>query len=389
MNSRDNVIVNKYPDMNPKTSAFMNKYPFLREILRVEENYCIDLCGYIDKMSPAETHEYMLQRGWRVPEEDKERLTRILNGKEKVHTSIMYCREWVRIPDELSEDELGIAELLYVPGQRLHHSVREDLEEWTKYHFVLKNGTVIKNAVAADVENTTPGYEEMATGETVLEAIERLGIDPDEIKAIVAESYYKHWRMNVPYDDEYEQDYKVFVYTLPEKVKLSGLIDDLKKEYADRLNRVKDVLAMRETTLPNGTKVVLEPILSEGKNLDELPKYTLPLHINYEINLSRDHKQVDSPYEADYRIRIEYRPYGPQDEQWFFMVEKKAEDGRITWDNWCSARQWFSAGSLDEGLKKSLNALEIAEEAVPGRDLRGVCEEVFGEAVKTGNSAKL
>lgn len=373
-----------------RLSIFMDRYPFVREILKAEENYYVDLNGSPGEMTPNELHKYMLERGWQVSEEDKETLARILNGEEGVHTGIVYRREWTRIPDKLGENELGMQDLLAVPKKRLHFSTKETLEDWRKYHFVLKDGTIIKDAVYADIEDTSPGNEETAAGETVLGAIERLGIAPDEIVAVVSEKYYYHRRLELSRDDEDEMFHGIHIYTVPENVKLSELIDNLKKEYETELNRVREIYSGQEVTLSNGNKIILHPVYPEKDVLDEFPQYALPQRINFVLYFDTDGRQVDSPHDASDKIKIEYRPYEPPDRQWLFLPEKKTEDPRMI--NWYSTRQWYPAKSLEEGLEKSFKILEVlqkTEKTIPENehDLRETCEKIFEETVTRKTAA--
>ncbi len=103
--------------------------------------------------------------------------------------------------------------LRVTPRYYYHNGSMGETEDNEKIHFVLKDGTLIKNAVEQS-GHTSSNYAHSQTkewkGQTVLEAIDQHGV-ADKLEYIVVEQYYlDDWE-----GSDYEKEYSCIVYKTP------------------------------------------------------------------------------------------------------------------------------------------------------------------------------
>mgnify|MGYP000197216872 CR=1 FL=1 len=153
-----------------------------------------------------------------------------------------YCKEFPflqdligdEIPDSVRVKRADENLLKVVPRYSCHDGSMGITELSEKVHFILDDGTFIKDAVNQS-GHTSSNYAHSRTkeweGEAVLEAIYRHGV-ADKLQYIVVEQYYlDDWE-----GDEYEREYAFTIYKTPKGISFGA---EIEKAMAQALAEVR------------------------------------------------------------------------------------------------------------------------------------------------------
>ena len=138
------------------------------------------------------------------------------------------------IPDSVRIKRADENLLKFIPMYLLHMGSMGKTKNMDRVHFILQDGTIIKDAVlhGEDFSSNYAGYSPYSiNGETVLEAIDRHGV-AEILQYIIIENYYlDDWEGH-----EYVEEYTIIVYKTPKNTTFGA---EIKKARACALAEVR------------------------------------------------------------------------------------------------------------------------------------------------------
>lgn len=200
-----------------KYEAYLQEFPFLREILTRERDY-----AYLYLPHSEEKMQELLSEGWQVVKREPAYGEGEYVGIALFETVPPHRIDFIRV--RRADENL----LTFCPSEYYWDGSLVEQERWQKVHFVLQDGTIIFDAVLKDGHSGSnySGVEEKRwEGESILEALSKLD-DPDSVAYIAIENYDYSWSRG----DEERREYHIEIYKPPKGVKYSDLIEKAREK---------------------------------------------------------------------------------------------------------------------------------------------------------------
>lgn len=254
-------------------------------------------------------------------------------------------------PPTVFREELTENTLLYRPVRITYDWGGRHTEESTRVHFVLKDGTVVKDAVRQgqfqEGNDTLVLLQENTEGEAVLEAWQRFGLDPGRLLYVVRTTESEEWNYNVPGNFR-KRFCTADIFFLPADRDVCQIFAGA----GERLAKLMQFRKEQTVTLSNGVQVTLQPVLPDWQNW---------LGVTYRpVYFQKGAVPVSEKDPYDYRVQVEYREFkgfGP-DKAWLAIASWDA----VVPDDCQQVTQWFASGeTVQDVVQRAVSAMEETE----------------------------